>query len=88
MLVDFDYFHNGAVVGALSSMKCSRPRGINYDLCSDEENTVNFNKLIGHFGGEITNESVKGFFFKIELDQLNIGLNENIPIEELKKTDH
>ena len=84
MLSNFDDRFNDDVIDMLSSINYLFPREISSTLRIDEENVIDFNKLVGHFRGGITNEYVKGSF-KIDLDKLKIDLKENVPIEGLNK---
>ena len=84
MLSDFDGQLKDDVVGMFSSMTCPCPREINSISHSDEESALDFDNMVSHFRGDISDENMKRLC-KIELDQLKIDLISNIPMEELNK---
>ena len=51
---------------------------------SDEEYEFDFDNLVGHSRGGISNENMK-HHYKIELEQLKTYLTSNAPIKELRK---
>ena len=59
IFVDFDGRLNDDVVSMFSSMKHLCPREINSVSCSDEESVVDFDNLISHFRGDISDENMQ-----------------------------